>query len=211
MSKRYIYGAGGHGKVVLDAIQAAGAGCEGYIDDEPVGVWFGLSVFQLTSFDYSDKTNLYVHLAIGNCKAREIVALNLAQLNFSDSNFFSVLHSSSIVAKTANIGIGAFVAAKAVIGPDARIGNHCIVNHSAIVDHDCTVGDFCHIAPSAALGGGVKIGRGVLVGAGAVILPNIFIADYSIVGAGAVVTKNIPIGATVVGNPARDLSNERRS
>lgn len=205
MSKRYIYGAGGHGKVVLDAIQAAGASCEGYIDDKSIDIWFGLSVFQFANFDCSDKTSLYVHLAIGNCKAREVVALNLTQLNFSDKNFFSVLHPSSVVAKTANIGVGTFVAANAVIAPDARVGSHCIVNHSTIIDHDCTVGDFCHIAPSSALGGGVKIGRGVLIGTGAVILPNISIADYSVIGAGAVVTKNILSRATVIGNPARVL------
>jgi acetyltransferase-like isoleucine patch superfamily enzyme len=47
--------------------------------------------------------------------------------------------------------------------------------------------------------------RRAAVGTGAVILPGVTIGVEAVVGAGAVVTRDVPDGATVVGNPAREL------
>ncbi len=194
--RNYIYGAGGHGKVVLDAMQVAHTNCSGFVDDNAISKWFGLNVYRLA--DLGQDTETYLHLAIGNCKTREQLATSLIK-----AKFFSVTHPSAVIATTANISLGTFLAAQSVIGPSVQVGRHCIINHAAVVDHDCMVGDFTHIAPQSSLGGGVKIGKGVLIGAGAVILPGITIGDYAVVGAGAVATKNIASGATVIGNPAR--------
>jgi maltose O-acetyltransferase len=49
----------------------------------------------------------------------------------------------------------------------------------------------------------IRIGRNVWIGAGALIMPGVTIGDDAIVGAGSVVTRNVPLGVTVVGNPAR--------
>ena len=51
----------------------------------------------------------------------------------------------------------------------------------------------------------IKIGRHCWIGANAVILPGVELGDHVIVGAGTVVTKAFPDGATIVGNPAREL------
>lgn len=198
--QNYIYGAGGHGKVVLDAMQVAHVDCAGFVDDKDVSIWMGLSAYQLSALNLDDET--YLHLAIGNCKTREAIAMS-----FTKARFFRVSHPSAIIAKTAQIGLGSFIAAQSIIGPDAQIGIHCIINHAAVVDHDCVVGDYTHVAPLSSLGGGAVIGKGVLIGAGAVVLPGITIADYAVVGAGAVVTKNVVAGMTVVGNPAKFIDN----
>ena len=57
------------------------------------------------------------------------------------------------------------------------------------------------------LGRPIRIGRNVWIGGGATILPGVIVEDDAIIGAGAVVTRNVPSGATVVGNPARQISN----
>jgi maltose O-acetyltransferase len=51
----------------------------------------------------------------------------------------------------------------------------------------------------------VTIGANVWIGGGAIILPGVTIGDDAIIGAGSVVTRDVPVGATVVGNPAREL------
>ena len=196
--QNYIYGAGGHGKVVLDAMQVAHINCSGFVDDREISAWAGLSVYRLP--DLAQNAETYLHLAIGNSKTREKIAGILR-----NAKFFCVTHPTAAIATSASIGSGTFFAAQSVVGPDAQVGNHCIINHAAVVDHDCVVGDFSHIAPQSSLGGGVKIGIGALIGAGAVILPNLSIGNYAVVGAGAVVTKSIASGVTVIGNPAHPV------
>ncbi len=194
--KSYIYGAGGHGKVVWDAMQKSNIKCEGFIDDQVLNQWMDLPVFA-SSF-LNDIDDIELHIAIGNCKTREEVFKK-----FKNFKFMSISHPNAIISSSAKIEFGTFLAAGSIIGPDAKVGKHAIVNHHAVIDHDCSVGDFCHIAPHASLGGGVKVGHGVLIGAGAIVLPGLTINDYVTVGAGSIVTHDIASGITVMGNPAR--------
>ncbi len=196
--KNYIYGAGGHGKVVWDALQKSKVECEGFIDDQDLKRWMNLPVF--TSSFIDNIKDIELHIAIGHCMAREEIAKK-----FQNSNFFSVYHPDAIISTRSRIEEGTFLAAGSIIGPDAKVGKHSIINHHAVIDHDCSIGDFCHIAPHVSLGGGVKVGQGVLIGAGAIVLPGITIADYAIVGAGSIVTSDIASGVTVIGNPARAI------
>ena len=196
--KNYIYGAGGHGKVVWDAMQKSTLKCEGFIDDQVLNQWMDLPVF--TPSFLNDLNSIELHIAIGNCKAREKVVNK-----FHNLKFVAIYHPNAIISSRAKIEAGTFLAAGSIIGPDAKVGKHSIINHHAVIDHDCSVGDFCHIAPHVSLSGGVKVGQGVLIGAGAIVLPGIKIADYAIVGAGSIVTNNIASGATVMGNPARAI------
>jgi sugar O-acyltransferase (sialic acid O-acetyltransferase NeuD family) len=193
----YLYGAGGHGKVVLDAWKKSGNACVGFVDDKPLQEWARLPVFSPASLS----SDAVLHLAIGNSMIRE--KLSLA---FNNHAFFNVIHPMASIACSARVNQGgSFLAAHAIIGPEAQVGLHTIINHGAIVDHDCNVGNFCHIAPNAVLGGGVTIGNHVLIGAGAVVLPGLRIADHVTIGAGAVVTKDILNAGIYVGTPARTI------
>lgn len=199
----YLIGAGGHGKVVLDALLST--------DGQAYDVRVRDSAHELQGkrlLGYpidvpaiaAEMEGQLFHLAIGNGQARRRLFDALCSISALP---LSVIHATSCVSRFARIGDGSFLAARSVVAPTATIGRNVIINHGAIVDHDCVVGDFSHIAPNATLGGGVNLGWGVLVGAGANILPGRMIGDEAVIGAGAVVTANVNAGETWVGIPAK--------
>lgn len=199
----FLIGAGGHGKVVFDAILLNAFprqnirirdGSESLRNS----IFLGCSV-EVPAIDNEMADQLF-HLAIGNNQARENLYIELNKLNAAP---FTVLHPTASVSQFSKIDRGAFVAAKSVVAANASIGLCSIVNHGAIVDHDCIVGKFSHIAPNATLAGGVTVGSHVLVGAGANILPGLKIGDNAVIGAGAVVTTDVGSGEVRVGIPAR--------
>ena len=117
--------------------------------------------------------------------------------------FATVVHPGAQLASDVRLGEGAQVMVGAVVQPGCELGSNTIVNTGAIVDHDCVIGAHSHVAPGVVLSGGVQIGTNVHVGTGARVIQGISIGDFAIVGAGAVVIANVPPHATVVGVPAR--------
>jgi sugar O-acyltransferase (sialic acid O-acetyltransferase NeuD family) len=198
----HLIGAGGHAKVVLDALLAGGTELSAIRIRDGRTEMQGRDLLGVT-IDTPELGPVLagqdIHVAIGAVGAR--VAL-LGQAKELGARPLTVIHPSARISSFAGVSGGSFVAALAIIGPSARIGPGVIVNHGAIIDHDCVVGDHCHIAPNASLGGGVSIGHRVLIGAGAVVLPGVRIGDDAIIGAGAVVTRDVPDRAEWVGVPA---------
>jgi sugar O-acyltransferase (sialic acid O-acetyltransferase NeuD family) len=203
IEKVHVFGAGGHAKVVIDALRALlGDGIAVRLfDDNPARV--GSSVAGIVIEPVADLAEGFFHVAIGTNAVR---SRRSAEIAAGGARPLTVVHPKSAIASSARVEEGAFVAASAVVGPDASVGAGTIVNHGAIVDHDCVLGAFCHIAPGAVLGGGVTAGDRVLIGAGAVILPGLTIASDVVVGAGAVVTRSIENAGTFIGTPAREVS-----
>lgn len=192
----YLIGAGGHAKVVLDALASMNHRPVRLCDHDPrrVGqIVLGHTVETVPVV--GAQRGLSFHVAIGDGHARRSTHSTLIEAGATPA---SVVHSAAVVAASATIGVGSFVAAQAVVAPDARVGNGVIVNHGAIVDHDCVVGDFSHVAPNATLGGGVRIGTAVMIGAGATILPGVRIGEGSIIAAGATIVGDVAPGETVI-------------
>lgn len=199
----YILGGGGHGKVVIDTIEAqfGNESILGILDDNPAKKnldFHGHKIIGSIQDLKSGVSNLI--LAIGDNKTRQNRAFEIKKMVKS---FISVVHPLAQIAPTGIIGIGTLVMPGVIINADAIIGSHCIINTGAIIEHDCIVGDFTHIAPGTVLTGEVKIGHTTLIGANSTIVPGISIGDNCLIGAGSVVTKNIPDFAIVRGNPAK--------
>ena len=200
--KVLIAGAGGHAKVVIDALRCAGSSAEVTVADDDTRKRGQLLLNCHVVAPIADAVSAAgaFHVAIGHNGIRARVAEQLAGQGLRP---LTVIHPRACVAGSARIGDGAFVAAQAVVAPDAVVEAGCIVNHGAIVDHDCVVEAFSHVAPGATLGGGVRVGKQVLIGAGANILPGVSIGDNCVVGAGAVVLNDLAPGSTYIGIPAR--------
>lgn len=204
MKKLVIIGAGGHAKVVADAAICSKRYTEvSFIDDcYPHRVeHFGMSIigkiFDVIRFI---SPNIEFIIAIGCAKARQVYT---EQLDACSARLAAVIHPSAVVADTARVFDGVFIAANAVINPCATVGRSSIINTGSIIEHDCVLGDFVHVSPNATLAGGVSIGSGSWVGAGATIIECVNVGKRSIIGAGAVVLSNIGDDVTSVGVPAR--------
>jgi UDP-perosamine 4-acetyltransferase len=205
MEKIIIYGAGGHCKVVIDAIEnqkkyeiigivddnknKLGKDCEGH------SIIGDFSILKNNKF-----SGCKILIAITNSK---IISKIYTKINTLGYSFGVVIHPKAIIAKNVTIGTGTMVMANAVINPNVRIGSCVVINTSAIVEHDCIIDDFVHIAPGVHLAGAVKIGKTSMVGIGSTIIESKQIGENSIIGAGAVVIKNIPDNVTAIGVPAK--------
>lgn len=209
MERLILFGAGGHAKVVLDALLRGGRDVAGLIDDDPATTGrlvLGLPVLGTRPVLAQEWAGAAVIPALGVNAAR---AALLDWLRESQHPLASAVHPAAIVGAGVVLGGGSFLAAGAVINPDTRLGDGVIVNTCASVDHDCRIGRAVHIAPGARLCGGVTIGDETLVGTGAVIIPGISIGARAVIGAGSVVIRDVPDGARVAGNPARALPAQR--
>lgn len=189
-----LFGASGHGKVVLDILIANNQKVDYIIDDNPKeGKMFDIPIVQNKNIDQ----NKEAIITIGSNKTRKIISENY---NF---RYLSAVHPASTVSIFAKIKEGTVVMAKAVINPDAEIGRHCIINTAAVVEHDCIIKDFVHISPNASLAGNVVVDEGSHIGIGASVKQGIKIGKWATIGAGAVIIKDVPDFATVVGNPGK--------
>lgn len=201
-----IVGAGAQGKVALDIFQEMQRPVRGWLDDNPAlkGVQkCGLPVLGGTVRLTPDllRENAF-HVALGRNETR--VALG-ASLIAQGGTLASAIHPSAIVSRSAQLGAGVCVCARAVIGPDSRLADHVLVNTGSLIDHDCILEEGAWIAPGVTTGGGVRIGRQACVSTGAVLVAGVTIGEGAVVGAGAVVMRDVSPGFFVIGVPARPV------
>jgi UDP-perosamine 4-acetyltransferase len=202
-----IVGAGGHGRVVLDALSVAGGRIVGFTDANSALHGSRLLGVPVLGADtalsaYSKETTRLANGigSIGNSFQRRT---NQEALAKSGWRFMTVVHPRAVIAADVVLEEGVQVMAGAVLQPGVRVGTGTIINTGAVVDHDCRIGCFSHIAPGATLSGGVTLGVECHVGTGASIIQGISLGDKTVVGAGAVVVSDHPGGRTLIGVPAR--------
>jgi acetyltransferase EpsM len=212
--KVLVWGAGGHGKVVVDALLAGGEWEVVGILDEDEKKWatevLGVKVFSLESGVAEAAKGLDcegVAIAIGDNYARFEKFQKVRRAGLTPVN---VVHPSAHVSRFVKLGEGVTILAGATINPGTTMEDNVCVNTSASVDHDNHLERSCHIFPNATLTGGVRIAEFAYVGSGAVIAPNLTVEKYSYVGAGAVVLANVAEGTVVFGVPARVRGEQKK-
>lgn len=187
-----VFGAGGHGKVVVDAIER----CDGLrvacvLDDHPRPGQkvLGHPVAGGREALLARRAEIdAVIIAIGLNPIRHDVAQWVSAQGFQMA---TVVHPASVVAPSAVIGPGTLVMPGAVVNAEARVGAYAIINTGAVVEHDCELGEAVHVAPGAVLCGAAIIGARALVGAGAVVLPGVKVGAEAIVKAGTVAKRDV--------------------
>lgn len=203
-----VIGAGGHAKVVISTLRAAGFEVVGVYDDDPSKQGHRVAevpILGSVAQIHPGATEALV-IAIGNNAQRRHVAERLSFVPWR-----TVVHPHAYVHESVKIGPGTVVFAGAVIQPDTIIGRHCIINTGATIDHDCSLGDFTHVAPGCHLAGEVDLAEGVFMGIGSVVIPGISIGEWTTVGAGGVVVTGLPPHQVAVGVPAKAVHRKASS
>lgn len=200
-----IIGAGGHAKVVADAVLAGGQyRIFGFFDDD-ASLWrneiLGLPIVGPIDSWRSHSIDAFV-VGIGDNAHRRKM---FDRLKSAGANFATVIHPRATIARDVVLGEGTVVFANAVVNSGTTIGVDSILNTSCTVDHDCIVGIHTHLAPGVNITGEVHIGEGVFAGTGAKIIPRTRIGDWAIIGAGSVVIRDVQKATKVAGVPARVL------
>jgi sugar O-acyltransferase (sialic acid O-acetyltransferase NeuD family) len=204
-----IIGAGGHAKVVADAIFAARNDEICGILDDNASLWgqmlLGCPILGPIDSWKGYSCDAFV-IGIGHNSNRKRHFENFKEAGVP---FATIVHPTATCGLDVELGEGTVVLAHAVVNSGSRIGPNCILNTACTVDHDCTIGLHAHLAPAVNLAGDVRIGEGVFTGIGAKVTPGVSIGKWATIGAGAVVIRDVGPRSTVVGIPARPLAKEQ--
>ncbi|HXI13971.1 MAG TPA: acetyltransferase [Thermoanaerobaculia bacterium] len=204
MNDVFVYGGGGHGKVVAEVIESMGGyRVVGFLDDRldrghRIGRWTVIGGATALADLVSEGVRAAI-VGIGSNETRVGKAELLRQHGIA---LLTAIHASSVISPSARLGAGTVAMAGVIVNADTVVGDNSILNTGATVDHDCRIGQGCHISPGAHLAGNVSVGSFAHIGIGASVIQNIVIGRGAIVGAGAAVIRDVADGATVVGVPA---------
>jgi len=156
-----LIGAGGHGKVLIDAITLQGKyEIVGFVDS---ALSVGSEICEnykviLSQNELSKLNNVadFFIIAIGNNSIRE-------KLYYEAQKYIkpaTIIHPSAIIGSSVSIEEGSVVLANTVINTYSSVGKNTIVNTAAIIDHECKIGSHVHLS------------IGTLVGSNSIITDN---------------------------------------
>lgn len=202
-----IVGAGGHGRELLDIIEATGRREDffGFVDDgdltdDAADRLARRAAVVLGDVAWLANAGLDYTLGIGSSTARRRIDASLAG---SGGRPVGLTHPSATVGSDVHRGDGVVIAARATITTNVSIGRHTHVNVGCAVQHDSRLGDFVTVSPGVFINGDVVIGSDVFIGTGAIVTRGVAVGDGATIGAGAVVLSDVATGETVFGLPAK--------
>lgn len=210
MKNIVIFGASGHGSVVLDCIEREGKHkVIGFMDSfKKKGIRLNGYTILGSEFDLPllmEKYNITGGIvAIGDNWIRKSLVERIAKVA-PDFEYIYSVHPKAVIGKDVQIGKGTVVLPGAVVESNASIGDFCIVNTNASVGHDGQMGNYSSLAPKCCTGGHLILGRFSAICLGANVIDNITISEHTVVGAGSLVVGNIDSYSVAYGAPARKV------
>lgn len=206
-----MIGAGGHARVLEEALNEVGFELIGFVAPSAEGSrlsegveWLGNDEALLAE-DSSEVLLINGIGSAGNTAGRQVVFEKYKNAGF---DFLQIITETANIADSVVMVEGVQVLAGAIVNTDAFVNDNTIINTGAIVEHNSQIGAHCHVATGATICGDVTVGDGTHIGAGATVIQGITIGSKCIIGAGAVVITDVPDGHTAVGVPAKIRPNK---
>ena len=189
-----VLGAGGHAKVIIDALRLCGREIIGITDSEDTGEshFCGIEVLgdDGSLLEHSPEEVVLAN-GIGAMPGSELRRKLHQRMTDKGYEFAIVIHPSAVVAADVTIGNGVQLMAGTVIQPGVRIGSSTIINTGVTVDHDCNVHSHCHLAPGVTLSGNVEVNRCTHIGTGTSIIQGITIGENCVIAAGSIIYSDV--------------------
>lgn len=214
MSRVVVYGASGHGRSTIDALERAGLHTVvGVIDDaaEPGTLMHGYPI--LGGGDRLPELCEEHHItggivAIGDNFVRSRVVARIEAM-LPDFEFVNAIHPFTSITRDVKIGRGVIIMAGGVVNASCELGDHTFILSNSSLDHDSRMGRFSSLAPRVATGGGVVLEDFAALAVGSVTIHGVHIGEHTVVGAGAVVVNDMPGHVVAYGTPCRVIRSRR--
>lgn len=129
MKKLLIIGAGGHGRVVKEVAESTGQYDRiDFLDDNSKDAIGTIDDLENLHDQYDS-----AFVGIGNNSFRMECIERLKNIGYEIP---VLVHPTTYISKSANIGIGTAVEPKALVNANTQVGEGCIISVGSIIDHD---------------------------------------------------------------------------
>lgn len=182
-----IIGAGGHGKVVVEAAELENKYNEiAFLDDNSkVDKIYDFHVVgKIKDYKKFKDKYKYAFVAIGNNKVRLDLIDELLKEGFIVP---SIIHPRATVSKYSKLDFGTIVLSGSIVNVNCSIGKGCILNINSTLDHDSTLEDGVHVSSGAVIRSMVRIGELSTIKAGACITQGQIIEKSTVINPGTVI------------------------
>ncbi len=212
MKNIVIYGASGHGKMIVDIIlKNNDYNLIGFIDSyKPVNstVYGHKVIGNLDAFSVLiKKFNIEgIVIGIGDNELRLHIYKNILKIA-PKIEFVPIIHPSAILAEDILIPEGTVLMAGAIVNANAKIGKFCVLNSKASLGHDSIMADFSSLASGATIAGNVSIGYCASICLSASISQGLSIGDHTIIGGSSLVLKSVGNEKLAFGVPIHTIKD----
>ena len=201
-----VYGAGGHGKTVIDMIEEQGLyRIVGVLDDHEDGADELLGYPVIRNGEKIDHIIRQVYggvVAIAENHTRSRIVSKIEAIS-PEFDFVNIINPVVSISRHAKLGQGIVIMFGVRIGADATIGGHCVICSNSTIAHDSDIGDYVFVGTQVGCSGSVAIGAHSYVLSGSVIINNTTVGHHTVVGSASNVLNDLPSNVVAYGNPAQ--------